>query len=102
MIHTLTICFSILSTDLAAQVEFRITTPSHPGTPPSLSYPGDPPEGCEFEVDSITLHHDLPGKLSDPIDLPPWLYTAIEESQKLADAISDYEANLNSSDSYDD
>ena len=102
MTHTLIICFSTLSTDLAAQVEFRITTPFYPGTPPSLSYPGDPPEGCEFEVDSITLHHDLPGRLSEPLDLPGWLYTAIEESPKLIDAISDYEANHDPEDNYND
>lgn len=43
---------------LEIEVEVKITSHGHPGTGPSFSGPGDPPEGPEFEIGNITITGD--------------------------------------------
>jgi hypothetical protein len=47
--------------DFIAEVDYTVTSRGHPGTLPSLSYPGDPPEGPEYDVNTIEIFQDLPG-----------------------------------------
>lgn len=66
-------------------------SPGHPGTSPSLTYPGDPPEGCEIEIISIKLlnsEQEFPRELTQ------------EEELKLFDAIAERE--YESQDSYEE
>ena len=36
--------------EIAVDVDLKMTYKGHPGTAPSLSYPGDPPEPPEFDL----------------------------------------------------
>ena len=94
MTNEVEVCMTIADVDCIVTVEFKITHASHGGTAPSLSYPGEPPEGPEWEISKITLTRDAP-KVEDQIALecPDWLREAIEESDRVADAICEFEAD---------
>jgi hypothetical protein len=40
--------------DVSYEADVTVT-PGHPGTPPSMGDPGDPPEGAEIELEDIWL-----------------------------------------------
>lgn len=60
----------LLETNFVVEWDFDITTHGNGGTAPSLSYPGDPPEPCEFDIEVLALY-----KEHDPkeIEFPNWL-----------------------------
>lgn len=60
-----TIPLNFMGHDFIAEVEYQVTYAGHPGTNPSLDYPGDPPEPPEYEVDELILYRD------DGSDAPP-------------------------------
>ena len=88
--------FSILDVPVEADIEYRVTYRGHPGVAPSLSYPGDPPEAPEWDVERVSLSRVVPpdAVVSDNYDpslqLPPWLEDAICHSTDVEMAI--YEA----------
>ena len=43
--------------DVDVTVEYNVTYWGHPGTGPSFSHPGDPPEGPEWDLVSIQDEH---------------------------------------------
>lgn len=45
-------------------VDYTVTSSGSPGCGPSLTYPGDPPEPPEFEINSITFESEgIEGKI---------------------------------------
>ena len=74
--------FEILGTDLVADVEFRITAKSYKGSSPSLNDPGSPSEGCEYDIESLTVEGET---------APKWLYRAICASDEMIDAVAEAE-----------
>lgn len=68
----------IAGRDYVIGYDFKITVHGNNGTPPSLSYPGDPPEPPEFEVDIVDLREDLSGKLGPSLEIPKWLERQFE------------------------
>lgn len=60
--------------DVDVEVSYTVTYWGHPGTGPSLSHPGDPPEAPEFEIDKIVadghelVWNELPEKVQEQID----------------------------------
>ena len=82
--------FSILGVPLEADVDYTVTYRGHPGVGPSLSYPGDPPEPPEWNVDAVRLRRtDTTGStdLDPDLECPQWLRTALEESEDVQMAI---------------
>lgn len=53
MSYEIDIELTIDNTDVTATVEYDVTSWGSPGSGPSLSHPGDPPEAPEFEINSI-------------------------------------------------
>lgn len=76
-------------------IEVEIISYGHPGTPPSFSYPGDPPEGPELDY-TVPNRCPIPEDEQDKdepctyaaMDFPKEMYDALEK--KLEDNI--YEA----------
>ena len=110
--HEIAVCLKIAGLDTIATVEFEITSASHGGALPSLSHPGDPPEGPEFEIGSITLvsdeyeWQDVDGErkrvaVHKPLECPTWLAGALAENAEITDAINEFEANMERPDDYD-
>ncbi len=87
--------FNVLGTDYFAKIDARITSRSHDG---SVGFNGlygpDAPCGCEWELEEISLHEDMPGKLGPALEVPAWLRKIINESDALADAVSEAEREL--------
>lgn len=82
--------FEILGTEFAADVEVRITAKSYGGRRPDMNQPGEPAEGCEFEVDNIWVgrnSRNSPVLRSDG----KWLWDAIAESDELHEAVAEAE-----------
>ena len=75
---TVTIPFTILDQDFLASVDVLITTRSR------NDYPGEPGEGCEWEVQEIGIARAT-GKY---LDTPEWLRNMIAESDELAEAVA--------------
>jgi hypothetical protein len=68
MITTIT----ILETNFDVEWVFDITAHGNAGTAPSLSYPGDPPEPCEFDITILSI--STPKQATDAtLELPTWL-----------------------------
>lgn len=63
----------IAGREMIVEYDIKITAHGNNGTAPSLSYPGDPPEPCEFEVDVLGI--DFPKRDADVLqpELPRWL-----------------------------
>jgi hypothetical protein len=92
ILETITVCFKLLNTDFAAEIDFRITTRATNGTPQSFNYPGDPGEPAEFEIVKIELKEDNPRIHNPPIlELPEWLDTLICESDLVHEAIQEFD-----------
>jgi hypothetical protein len=78
------LCFPIPGADLYAEISFTCVYRGARGT----YY--DPPEGPEFEVDSIEVFEDDPKSLNRPIPLPSWLLDSIAFSDEAATAMAEY------------
>lgn len=103
MSRTVYVYIPFMGEDFIAEVDYTMTYAGHPGTPPSLSYPGDPPEGPEWDTESIVLYADLPEGPG-----PAWViepdtaqFTHIANHQRITDDICD-EINSRSDDIYFD
>lgn len=71
MITTVT----ILETNFDVEWNYDITAHGNNGVAPSLSYAGDPPEPCEFDLEVIGVFDP---KAPDTIlELPKWLHDLI-------------------------
>ena len=80
--------FSILGTDYYVSAEVKITERS------SRPTYDDAGSGCEWELEDIELCEDMPGKLGPALEVPAWLRAIINESDALADAVSEAEREL--------
>ena len=69
---------TILETNFNVDWTFDITAHGNGGCAPSLSYPGDPPEPAEFEIEILGIER-ASGPSATPLDLPEWLKTEISE-----------------------
>ena len=87
--------FSILGTDYYLTADVKITSRSHDG---SVGFNGlygpDAPTGCEWTLEDIELHEDKPTGLGPALEVPGWLREIINESDALADAVSEAEREL--------
>lgn len=88
---------NFMGEDFVADVDYDVTsygTPAHMG---SLSYPGDPGDPPEFEILSITLRRDLPGRTNESMrfvyprapefEATGALFDCLCENEKITDAI---------------
>jgi hypothetical protein len=75
---------TILEKNFVVEYVFEITARGSPGCPPSLNYPGDPPEGAEFEIEVVALYDG-----DKELDVPQWLMTIIEEHLSERDDINE-------------
>ena len=64
--------------DYNVSYDFKITAHGNHGVAPSLSYPGDPPEPPEFEIEVIDLRVDTQEGLGPSLELPAWLKSQLE------------------------
>lgn len=63
---------TILETNFDVEYEFDITTHGNGGTAPSMTYPGDPPEPAEFDIEVLSI--SLPSAVADvTLEMPIWL-----------------------------
>lgn len=63
---------TILETNFEVEWDFEITAHGNSGCAPSLSYPGDPPEPCEFDITILSIA--IPNQAADAtLELPTWL-----------------------------
>lgn len=63
---------TILENNLEVEWDFTITAHGNGGCAPSLSYPGDPPEPAEFDIEILGL--EFPKQHADVhLDIPQWL-----------------------------
>lgn len=93
MMHV-SIGFNILGVDYFAKIDVKITSRSHDGSVGFNSlYGPDAPTGCEWELDDVAFYEDTPAGLV-PLECPDWLCKVINESDALADAISEAEREL--------
>jgi hypothetical protein len=87
-----TLGFSILDADFYCTADVRVTIRSHSG---EVGFNGlfgpDAPCDCEWQLESITLQQDMPGKLGPMLEVPQWLEKLISESDKLNDAVQEAE-----------
>lgn len=88
MIQSITIPITILGAEFVAEVEFEITSHGHGGTPPSMNYPGDPPEPAEFDIKSVYLRRDDVENAPN-LTLPSWLDDLITESDAVNEKIQE-------------
>jgi hypothetical protein len=92
---SVTIGFSILGSDYFLRAAVKITSRSHDGSVGFNSlYGPDAPCGCEWQLEDIELHEDKPTGLGPALEVPAWLLDVINESDKLADAVSEAEREL--------
>ena len=83
--------FELFGTDFVADIEVEITTRSYAGRQPSLSQPGEPPEGCEWNIrNCIIIHQDKDTKI---LSAPDWIFKIISECDELAEAVAEAEAD---------
>ena len=81
ILETITVCFKLLNTDFAAEIDFRITS-------------GGPEDPAEFEIMKIELKEDNPRIHNPPIlELPEWLNILICESDLVNEAIQEFDWN---------
>jgi hypothetical protein len=72
-----------LSLDFTISFDYEVTSNGHPGTAPSLSHPGDPPEPPEFDIGAIEFrNHRFESILgeSGEDEFFYLLYSAMEEA----------------------
>lgn len=63
---------TIIDNKLEVEWDFTITASGSRGCAPSLNYPGDPPEACEFDIEIVELR--FPKQDSDVhLGIPKWL-----------------------------
>lgn len=64
---------TILETNFLVEWDYNITAHGNNGCAPSLSYPGDPPEPCEFDIEVLGI--EVPNQNADAaaLELPTWL-----------------------------
>lgn len=63
---------TILENNFEVEYDFTITAHGSNGTAPSLTYPGDPPEPAEFDIEIIEIR--VPNQAADvQLDIPMWL-----------------------------
>ena len=87
--------FNVLGADYFAKVDVKITSRSHDGSVGFNSlYGPDAPCGCEFELEDIELFEDKSTGLGPALEVPAWLRAIINESDALADAVSEAEREL--------
>lgn len=101
MIATVT----ILETNFEVEYDFEITSHGSLGCAPSLSYPGDPPEPCEFDITILGI--EVPKQAADVIlDLPKWLSdliaTHLYERDDINEIVQQADQDRGDYDPYDD
>lgn len=63
---------TILDNEFEVEWDFTITASGSSGCAPSLNYPGDPPDPCEFDIEIVELR--FPKQDADVhLDIPNWL-----------------------------
>jgi hypothetical protein len=63
---------TILENNIDVEWGFNITTHGNLGVAPSLSYPGDPPEPAEYDIEVLGI--EFPKQAADvTLELPTWL-----------------------------
>ena len=82
-------CFEMLDVNLVAQANVKII---HHSVAPRTSGPPefcDPGEGCEWELEDLTLYMDAGPQPCEGVTLecPEWLFKAISESSAFGEAV---------------
>lgn len=63
---------TIAGSELDVEWDYDITTHGNGGCAPSLSYPGDPPEPAEYDIEVLGI--EFPKQAADvTLELPVWL-----------------------------
>jgi len=79
---------TILETNFDVECAFDITASGSLGCAPSLSYPGDPAEPCEFDIEILGI--EVPKQHADvTLELPTWLSGLIANHLHERDDIHD-------------
>lgn len=66
---------TILETNFDVEYDYDITTHGSNGTAPSMTYPGDPDEPAEFDLEVLSIA--LSTKPDVELELPAWLKDVI-------------------------
>lgn len=94
---------TILETNFDVEYDFDITASGSCGTAPSLTYPGDPEEPAEFDIEVLGIA--LSAKPDVELELPAWvkdLLTAhLYERQDINDIVQQADRDKGSYD-YDE
>ena len=79
---------NFMGEDFLAYVEYEVTYKGHPGTRPSMSDPGDPPEGPEWNVTNIILCRGDSGDEGPPYEVPAGaMFNVLANLTRVDDAI---------------
>jgi hypothetical protein len=87
------VSLTFMGFDFIADVDYRILSYGSPAHMGSLSYPGDPGDPPEWEINSIVLYRDVPppehlcGITSPPFEATGALFDCLANLDKINDAI---------------
>jgi hypothetical protein len=87
------VSLTFMGFDFIADVDYRILSYGSPAHMGSLSYPGDPGDPPEWEINSIVLYRDEPppehlcGITSPPFEATGALFDVLANLDKINDAI---------------
>jgi hypothetical protein len=87
------VSLTFMGFDFIADVDYRILSYGSPAHMGSLSYPGDPGDPPEWEINSIVLYRDVPppehlcGITSPPFKATGALFDCLANLEKINDAI---------------
>ena len=80
---------TIAGTEMEVEYDFNITLIGYGGAAPSLSYPGDPPEPCEFEIEVLGISFVKQAADYPTCEIPTWLNELIAQHLSERDDINE-------------
>jgi hypothetical protein len=89
------VSLTIMGFDFIADIDYRVTSYGSPAHMGSLSYPGDPGDPPEWEIESIVLQRDVPppehlcGICSPRFEATGALFDVLNNLDKINDAIGE-------------
>jgi hypothetical protein len=93
---------SFMGFDFIADVDYRVTSYGSPAHMGSLSYPGDPGDPPEWEIERITLQRDVTGPFCPEFVATGALFDCLAELDAVKDAIMQDIAEYDGPDERDD
>jgi len=88
----------LFETNFAVEWDYDITAHGNGGTAPSMNYPGDPPEACEYTIEVLALYKEHDKK---ELEFPAWLKDLITEHLYQRDDINDLVQQADQDRAYD-